>query len=397
MKNNIYSGADRLKNVEMSSIRMVMERAREMTASGYPVISLSAGEPDFNTPEAIKSATIDALYENLTHYSSNRGYLPLKKEISAVLKEETGTDYDPDNEILTTCGGAEALNNIFLSVINPGDEVIIFTPAFVTYKQVSRMCEAIPVEIPLTADNGYQLDIDALKKAITDKTKMIVINNPNNPTGAVYRYEDLKALCELAIANDLIVLSDEIYSHIIYDSKFYSIASFPGMKERVFIVGGFSKIYAMTGWRMGYVACDSRFYSNLLKVHQYSTTSSVTFTQAGLAKAMRSESVKEDTAKMVKTFTRRRSLVTSLLDEIPLLHYVVPEGAFYIMIDVGETGLNGEQFAKKLLDEKYVATVPAVGLGGQCINEIRVSFAASEENLTEAFSRMKNFVTEIKS
>lgn len=391
----IYSGADRLKNVEMSSIRIVIEKARDMAAAGYPVISLSAGEPDFNTPKAIKEATIDALREDMTHYSSNRGYLPLKKEIAASIKEETGTEYDPDKEILTTNGGAEALNNIFLSTINPRDEVIIFTPAFVSYRQLAIMCGATPVEIPLTKENGYQIDIEAVKAAITDRTKMIVLNNPNNPTGAVYKYEKLEQLCKIAIENNLMVLSDEIYSNIVYDGEFHSIASFPGMKERTFLVSGFSKIFAMTGWRMGYIACDSRFYANLMKVHQYSTTSSVTFTQAGLARAMRSESVKEDTAQMVKTFAKRRNLITALLDEIPGLSYVVPEGAFYIMIDVSATGLNGEEFAKRLLNEKYVATVPAVGLGSHCVNEIRVSFASSEESLIEAFSRMKDFVKEI--
>lgn len=392
---SIYSGADRLTNVEMSSIRIVIEKAREMTAAGYPVISLSAGEPDFNTPKAIKEATIEALNEDMTHYSSNRGYLPLKKEIAASLKEETGVDYDPDKEILTTNGGAEALNNIFLSTINPGDEVIIFTPAFVSYKQLTIMCGATPVEIALTKENGYQPDIDAVKAAINDKTRMIVLNNPNNPTGAVYSYDRLEQLCRLAVENNLIVLSDEIYSNIVYEGKFNSIASFPGMKERAFIVSGFSKIFAMTGWRMGYIACDSRFYANLMKVHQYSTTSSVTFTQAGLARAMRSESVREETARMVKTFAKRRNIIMALLDEIPGLSYVVPDGAFYLMIDVSATGLSGEEFAKRLLSEKYVAAVPAVGLGSHCKNEIRVSFASSEENLIEAFARMKDFVNEI--
>ncbi len=392
---SIYDGAKRLENVEMSSIRIVIEQARDMAAQGYPVIALSAGEPDFNTPRAIKDATIDALCEDMTHYSSNRGYLPLKKEIAKNLKEISGVDYDPDKEILTTNGGAEALNNIFLSTINPGDEVIIFTPAFVSYRQLSILCGATPVEIPLTKEKGYQIDIDVVKAALTDKTKMIVINNPNNPTGAVYSREVLEELCKIAVEHNLIVLSDEIYSSIIYDGEFHSIASFPGMKERAFIVSGFSKIYAMTGWRMGYIACDSRFYPNLMKVHQYSTTSGVTFAQAGLAGAMRSESVKEETLKMVKTFAKRRNLIMALLDEIPGLKYVVPQGAFYLMIDVSDTGLTGVEFSRKLLNEKYVATVPAVGLGSHCVNEIRVSFASSEENLIEAFSRMKDFVKEI--
>ena len=394
-KSSIYCQAERLNNVQMSSIRVVAEKARDLTAAGYPVISLSSGEPDFNTPEPIKRAAIEAINDNMTHYSSNRGYLPLKKEIATALEEDTGVVYDPDHEILVTNGGAEALNNIFFSVINPGDEVIIFTPAFVSYKQLTCMCGGVPVEIELKKENNYQIDIEAVKSAITGRTRMIVINNPNNPTGAVYKYEVLEELCRLAVAENLIILADEIYSGITYSRKFYSIASFPGMKERTFIVNGFSKLYAMTGWRLGYIAMDNRFFDAVMKVHQYSTTSAVTFSQVGLSKEMRSSSVKEITDRMTSEFAGRKELIMKLLDDIPGLSYVKPDGAFYVMVDVSSTGLSGTEFADRLLATKYVATVPAIGLGKQCANEIRISFASSDDNIREAFKRIKEFIKEL--
>ena len=247
-KENIY--AKRIDQVQMSSIRVVMEKVEKLKSQGKSVVSLCAGEPDFNTPEGIKKATIEALNNNQTHYSSNRGYLGLRQKVAQLLKEQTTVDYDSDQEIIMTCGCSEAINNACLAFIEPGDEVIIFTPAFVSYQNTVLLCEGIPVEIPLKASNEFQIDIEELKSKITNKTKMMIINNPSNPTGAVYQKETLEKVCQLARENNILILADEIYNQLDYEKQYVSIASFENMKDYTIIVNGFSKAYAMTGWRM---------------------------------------------------------------------------------------------------------------------------------------------------
>ena len=390
---DIYTPAARLRDVKMSSIRVVMEKARLMKDSGEDIISFSAGEPDFVTPEPIRQETIHALLANETHYSSNRGNLQLRRSVAERIKRDTGVSYVPESEILITCGCAEALNNIMLSVIDPGDEVIVFTPAFVSYVNLTRLCGGIPVELALTQENDFQIDIAQLREAITPRTRMIVLNNPNNPTGAVYRDEILAQVCEIARENNLLILADEVYSYITYGQSFHSIVSYPGMKERTFLVNGFSKTFAMTGWRLGYVAADARFFDALMKVHQYSTTSSTTFSQIGAARAMNTPAVQKEVAKMVDAFAQRRTLVLQELSSIPQLSFAVPQGAFYIMLNVSGTGFSGAEFAERLLDEEKVAVVPAVGLGKECVDFVRISFASSEQDIREGFRRIRHFCT----
>ena len=267
---DILTGAKRLDEVRFSKIRTVMDMVADLRAKGEKVLALSAGEPDFDTPAPIKEAVIKALEENYTHYGSNRGYPALRKLLSEKLEKETGVSYDPETEIIFTTGGAEALNNAFMAVVDPGDEVIVFSPAFITYENLVHMCGAKLVKVPLKKENNYQIDMDDLKAAVTDKTKLLVMNNPNNPTGAVYSKECLEQVCELAKEKNFLILSDEMYSRLVYgDGKFYSIASFPDMKERTIIINGFSKTYAMTGWRVGYVAAPAKLLPSILKVHQY--------------------------------------------------------------------------------------------------------------------------------
>lgn len=393
---NIYEGSKKLDQVEMSSIRVVMEKARSMKEQGIDIISLSAGEPDFNTPSPIIKATIESLHNNMTHYSSNKGDIMLRQEIAKMILADTGIEYDPQTEILITNGGAEALNNCMFAVLNEGDEVIIPTPAFVSYKNIAKLCGAIVVELPLKACNDFQIDIEELNQAITEKTKMIILNNPNNPTGAVYTKESLAQLSELAISKNIIVLSDEMYNHLLYEGAAYtSMVSFPGMKERTFLVNGFSKTFAMTGWRLGYIAADERFMENMLKIHQYTTTTATTFSQRGTALAMNSYDTKCEVAAMVDTFAKRRKLIMLKLDEIEKLSYVKPNGAFYIMVNVSGTGLTGTEFAGRLLDEKYVATVPAVGLGKECVDFVRMSFSTSDETIIAGLERVKEFVEQL--
>ena len=389
---NIY--AKRINQVQMSSIRVVMEKVEKLKSQGKIVVSLCAGEPDFNTPEGIKKATIEALNNNQTHYSSNRGYLGLRQKVAQLLKEQTTVDYDSDQEIIMTCGCSEAINNACLAFIEPGDEVIIFTPAFVSYQNTVLLCEGIPVEIPLKASNGFQIDIEELKSKITNKTKMMIINNPSNPTGAVYQKEILEKVCQLARENNILILADEIYNQLDYEKQYVSIASFENMKDYTIIVNGFSKAYAMTGWRMGYIASSQENIDHILKVHQYTTTSQMTFAQIGMAKAIDQEDVKKEVQHMIQTFHERRTFIMEQLDQCAMLSYVKPHGAFYIMVDVSKTGLTGQEFADKLL-EYGVAVVPANGFGKNLNNFIRISFASSKENIEEAIVRIKKLLFDL--
>lgn len=388
--NNIY--ADRINDVAMSSIRVVMEKVERLRNEGKHIVSLCAGEPDFNTPKGIKKATIEALNNNYTHYSSNRGYLPLRNKICDLLKEQTTINYT-NEEIIITCGCSEAINNVCNTFINPGDEVIIFTPAFVSYQNTVLLCQGIPIEIPLKVENGFQIEIAELEKHITTKTKMIIINNPNNPTGAIYQKETLAKVCKLAKENNILILADEIYNQLDYENKYYSIASFEDMKDHTIIVNGFSKAYAMTGWRMGYIAASKKHIDQIIKVHQYTTTSQNTFAQVGMANSIDSQEVIDEVNEMINIFSQRRKLVMELLDNCSVLEYVKPDGAFYVMIDVSKTNLNGQEFADKLL-EYGVAVVPAQGFGKDFINYIRISFASSKEDILEAFNRIQKFILE---
>lgn len=393
---DLSAGAKRLEKVEPSLIRTILDRAAVLRGEGKPVIPFSAGEPDFNTPSDIKEAAIRAITNNQTKYSSNRGYPPLRKVLQDYIQSETGISYDPETEILVTSSAAEALNNTIMAFVDEGDEVIVLTPAFVSYKSLVNMCGATFVDIPLDASRGFQVDIDAVKSAITDRTKMLVLNSPSNPTGAVFSYESLQALCQLAIEHNFLILSDEIYSRLVYDgAEFHSIASFPGMKEHSIIVSGFSKAFAMTGWRLGYLATDRKLLGHILRVHQYSTTCSPTFIQVALAECMNSKQTQKQITEMLEAFSNRRKLIMSLLDEIPALSYSKPYGAFYIMVDVSRLGMTAMEFSMKLLEEKYVATVPAVGLDEHTGKYVRFSYATSEENIVEGLARVKKMVEEL--
>lgn len=308
MSSDILSGANRLEEMYFSPIRQVGERAAALAEQGHPVLSFSSGEPDFNTPGPIKAATIQAIEHNKTHYAPNRGILSLRKAIAAQLRTVVGVEYDPVSEILLTAGGAEAINNAFLAVLNPGDEAIVFTPAFMNYENLISMCGATMVSIPLRKKNGFQIDPQELAEHISSKTKLIILNNPCNPTGVVYTAETLEKVANIAKEHNLLVFSDEIYNQITYDGvSCTSIASFPGMKERTILMNGFSKAYAMTGWRLGYLAASSRMLSNLLKVHQYTTTCVPTFVQEGLAETMNAPETMAEVKQMVAAFDRRRN------------------------------------------------------------------------------------------
>ena len=387
------TASENAAGLQPSLIRTVLDRGAALKAEGKPLIALSVGEPDFPTPAAIREAAKKALDDGWTHYGSNRGAPGLRKIIAKQLEKNTGVSYDPSWEIIVTCGGAEALNNTILAFVGKGDEVIIPTPAFVSYKNLTILAGGVPVLIPLDPEKDFQPDPEEIARHITPRTKMIILNNPNNPTGAVYKREVLEKIAELAVRNDLLMLSDEMYSRLVYDgTEFVSMASFPGMKERTIIVNGFSKTYAMTGWRLGYLAAPKALADVIIKVHQYSTTCSPTFIQMGLAEALEDPETEKATCAMIERFAARRKLLLSLVSEVPKVRAVRPVGAFYLMLDVSGTGLDGMTFAMRLLEEKYVATVPAVGLDEASGRFIRISYAAAEESLKEGIARMKEFV-----
>ena len=391
-------GAKRMEKVEASMIRTILDRAAALRGEGKSVIPFSAGEPDFNTPSDIKEAAIRAITNNQTKYTSNRGYPALRKVLQGYIESETGISYNPDTEILVTSSAAEALNNVIMTFVDEGDEVIVLTPAFISYKCLVNMCGGKFIDIPFeSTENGFQVNLGAVRAAITSKTKMLIMNNPSNPTGAVMSRETVEELCKLAKENNFLIFSDEIYSRLVYDdNKFVSAASIPGMKEHCVIVSGFSKTFAMTGWRLGYICTDERFAARILRTHQYSTTCSPTFIQVALAETMTSPRTQKQVSEMIGAFAKRRRVFMAGLDQIGGLSYVRPNGAFYIMVDVSALGMTSVDFSNRLLEEKYVATVPAVGLGDKTGKYVRISYATSEENIEEGLRRIKAFVEELR-
>lgn len=393
---DIYKQAERLDHVLFSPVRKVLERANQLAAEGKSILHLEIGEPDFDTPKDIVDATVKALVEEKkTHYPPNRGVLRLRQSIAAQLKQEYGLEYDAASEILMTCGAAEAIFDAIEAVVNEGDEVIIMTPAYMNYENCINMVGAKCVKVELLEQSGYQVDAAALEAAVTEKTKMIVVTNPSNPSGTVLNRDSLEKVAAIAKKHDIVILADEIYAAMHYGVEFLSFASLEGMKERTIVVSGFSKCYAMTGWRVGYVACDARFIPQILKVHQYATTCIPNFIQEGLATGMLTENTKREADAMVAEFDRRRKLVLAKLDKIPNVEYSAANGAFYVFANVGKTGLDGTEFATRLLEEKGVALVPGAAFGESCKDCIRISYGTKAEIIEQALDRMAEFVASL--
>lgn len=391
-KRDIFQGAKNIENVVFSRIRIISEHSKDLAAMGKDIVFFTLGEPDFNTPEPIKKETIKAIENNYTHYNYNRGLITLRKEIVKKIERETGIVYDPEKEIILTSSGAEAINNALLGVLDEGDEVIIFTPAFMNYANVAKIIGAVPIEVPLRKENGYQIDFEELESKITDKTKLIVLNDPGNPSGVVCDRTTLERLADIIIRHNLLIFTDEMYNNLVYDGKkAMSIASLPHMKERTIMMNGFSKTYAMTGWRLGYLALDERLLTPVLKVHQYSTTCAPTFIQEGLVHSMNLPETLREVDHMVRTFEERRNIVMKWMREIPKLDCIKPEGAFYLLIDVSRTGIDGEEFATRILEEKGVAMIPGETFGVDFKNYVRISYATATDRVEEGMRRLKEF------
>lgn len=386
----MYTFHNHMDKIEMSKIRMIGEKATQMASEGRSIVKLQVGEPDFDTPQHIIDTAIQALQNKDTHYTPNRGTMALRKAIADKLLRDNGIKADPATQIMVMTGCAEALLCACLGLLDPGDEMIIIEPTFINYVQLTKIAGAVPVIVRAREENGWLPDVDDIKRAITPRTRMLLLNCPSNPTGAVYPRELIEAIAALAIKHGFFVVSDEVYEKIIYTGKHTSVAAIPGMEERAITINGMSKAYAMTGWRVGYLAASEKIMIPMLKIHQYATTCSPGFIQAACVDALYNSD--EDVKRMQQAYQRRRDLICELLAQSDKISFTVPDGTFYLYVNITKTGLDSETFVMRLLEEKGVATVFGTAfdhtLGSQ---NVRLSFANSEENLREGARRILEF------
>lgn len=382
--------SDRAKNIKPSGIRKFFDIVSERK----DVISLGVGEPDFITPWEIRDAGISAIKRGYTQYTSNKGLLPLRQEISAYLKDNFNVEYSADDMIITV-GASEAIDLIFRATVNEGDEVLIPDPSYVSYKPTVELLGGVPVSVPCDGSNGFKLTPEALESVITDKTKALVFPYPNNPTGGIMEREYVEKIIPIIKKHDLLVIADEIYAELTYGVPHCSIASFEEMKERTVLISGFSKAFAMTGWRIGYVCGAKPLIDTMLKIHQYSIICAPIFSQYAALEGLR-RGKQNDYAvvkEMLKEYDERRKFMYRTFTQMGLECFE-PKGSFYIFPCVKSTGLTGEEFATKLLESKQVAVVPGDAFGEFGKYYVRCSYAYSMKNLAKATERIKEFVLE---
>jgi len=377
--------AEKITRLKPSGIRKFFDIAATMK----DVISLGIGEPDFATPEPIVQAGIRSLLAGETHYTSNHGLLPLREAISEHIHDLYQVHYDPGNEILMSVGVSEALYLIFTAILNPGDEVIIPNPCFVSYQAEVELAGGVPVEIPTFMKDNFEPEPELIERAITPRTKAIFIGYPSNPTGAVASRQTLLEIAEIAEKHDLLVVSDEIYDRLVYGVEHVCFASLPGMRERTVTMSGFSKSYAMTGWRIGYVAAPASILKGLVRIHQYSVMSAPTVSQYAALEALRSG--EPYVQEMLTEYDRRRQLIVKGFNRIGLETFE-PRGAFYAFPKVTVSGFNDEEFCDRLLMEARVAMVPGSAFGAAGTGFARASYATSYEKIEEALQRIEDFL-----
>lgn len=381
--------SDKVIQIQPSGIRKFFDVANDMPDA----ISLGVGEPDFDTPWIVREEGIYSLEKGRTFYTSNAGLQELKNEISFYLERKQGLNYNPKTEIMVTVGGSEGIDVALRALINPGDEIILPEPCYVSYLPCITLADGVPVQIDLKEENEFKLTPEELLGAITDKTKALILTFPNNPTGAVMTKEDLAPLVDIIIEKDIIVISDEIYSELTYGSDHVSIASFPGMKERTILINGFSKAYAMTGWRLGYACAPKMILEQMLKIHQFAIMCAPTTSQYAAVTALRhcDGAVQE----MKEAYNQRRRFVLNAFKEMGLQCFE-PRGAFYAFPCIKEFGMTSDDFAMKFLEEEKVAVVPGTAFGNCGEGFLRISYAYSIEELKEALGRMKRFVEKLR-
>ncbi len=381
--------SEKVKSLKPSGIRKFFDVVSEMPDA----ISLGVGEPDFDTPWHIREEGIYSLEQGSTFYTSNAGLLELRKEISRYMKRKIGVEYDPKAEVLVTVGGSEAIDLAFRSMLNAGDEVAYIEPSFVSYLPCIVMADGVPVPIPLKEENRFRLTPEELRAAITPKTKLLMISFPNNPTGAIMEREDLEKIAEVCVENDLYVISDEIYMELTYGVKHTSIASLPGMRERTVVINGFSKAFAMTGWRLGYAVGPERIIRQMIKLHQFAIMSAPTTAQYAGIEAMRHG--EKDVEMMRDSYNKRRHYIMKAFQDMGLSCFE-PQGAFYLFPRISEFGMTSEEFATRFLNEEKVAAVPGSAFGDSGEGFLRISYAYSIEELREALGRLKRFIDRLR-
>ena len=381
--------ADTIVNIKPSGIRKFFDLVSEMKDA----ISLGVGEPDFDTPWHIRDEGIYSLERGRTFYTSNAGLKELKEEIANYLRRRVHVDYDDRHEILVTVGGSEAIDMAMRVMLNPGEEVLIPQPSYVSYEPCTIMAGGKPVIIELKAENEFRLTPEELLEHITDKTKLLVLPLPNNPTGAIMEQKDLEAIAQVIIEKDLYVLSDEIYSELTYKEDHVSIASIPGMQERTILINGFSKAYAMTGWRLGYACGPRKIIEQMTKLHQYAIMCAPTTSQYAAVEALRHGD--DDVAMMRDAYNQRRRYLVHAFKEMGLECFE-PYGAFYIFPCIKEFGMTSEEFASRFLMEEKVAVVPGTAFGDCGEGFLRISYAYSLEKLKEALGRMQKFIDRLR-
>ncbi|ERM92466.1 aminotransferase [Caldanaerobacter subterraneus subsp. yonseiensis KB-1] len=377
-----------VKNIPPSGIRKFFD----LVTNSKDIISLGVGEPDFVTPWEIRKEGIDALDRGSTTYTSNLGLLELRIAISYFLKTHYNLTYDPEKEIMVTIGASEAIDLALRALLNDGDEVLVPEPSYVSYAPCVILTRGIPVFVPTDEKNNFILTPDDIKSKITSKTKVLILPYPNNPTGAIMKKEELEEIVDIIIEHDLIVISDEIYSELTYEGKHVSIASLPGMKERTILINGFSKAFAMTGWRLGYIAAEHGFIEAMNKIHQYTTICAPITAQYAAIKGI--YQCEEDIVKMRETYDKRRKFIVNGFREIGFDCFE-PKGAFYIFPSIKKTGMTSQEFCEKLLKEEKVAVVPGDAFGPSGEGFIRVSYAYSIDKIARALERIKHFAERI--
>ncbi len=384
--------SDTIVGIKPSGIRKFFDIVTEMNDKN--VISLGVGEPDFDTPWHIRDEGIYSLEKGRSHYTGNTGLVELRKEICNYLKRSQGIQYDYSKEVIVTVGGSEAIDIGLRAMCNPGDEVIIPQPSYVSYEPCALLAGAVPVIIDLKEENEFRLTAEELKAAITDKTKVLILPFPNNPTGGIMERADLEAIREVIIENDIYVMSDEIYAELTYKDKHVSIASLEGMRERTVLINGFSKAYAMTGWRLGYACGPEEILRQMTKIHQYCIMCAPTTSQYAAIEALKNGD--KDVEEMRAEYNRRRRFLMNAFKEMNIKVFE-PFGAFYIFPCIKEFGMTSDEFATRFLAEEKVAAVPGTAFGASGEGFLRISYAYSLERLKEAMKRFAHFVEKLRA
>ena len=379
----------RVQDIKPSGIRKFFDIVYEMEDA----ISLGVGEPDFDTPWRIRDDAIYSLEKGKTSYTGNAGLMELKVEIAAYLKRRFDLDYDPKNEMMVTVGGSEAIDLALRAMIDPGDEVLIPQPSYVSYDPCAYLIGGVPVPIPLKEEDEFRLTAEGLREKITEKSKVLVLPFPNNPTGAIMEKKDLEEIAEVVKEHDLFVITDEIYAELTYQKQHFSIAALPGMKERTVYINGFSKAYAMTGWRLGYACAPNEILSQMLKIHQYAIMCAPTTSQYGAITAVRD--CDEEVAAMRDEYNGRRRYLLKRFEKMGLKCFE-PFGAFYVFPSIKEFGLSSDEFATGFLTEKKVAVVPGTAFGECGEGFLRISYAYSLNHLRNAMDRLEEFISELR-